>query len=195
MAYDFEQLQKLLRETRSIRRFKEDEKISIETLKEIIGLTRFTPSGRNLQPLKYKIVNKEQDCDNIFPNLKWAGYLTDWEGPSEGERPAAYIIQCLDTKLANNLLCDDGIELETLVLGSRTLGLGSCIIKSFNASAIRNILNLSEELAPLYVLALGVPAEQSFVEDLDSQNDDVKYYRDENGIMHVPKRSVEERLI
>lgn len=192
---EFIRFENLLQNARSIRRFRQDIRVERKTLERLVSLTRYTPSGRNLQPLRYRLVDDPAECEAVFQHLKWAGYLTDWDGPCEGERPTAYLIQCLDTDLTNNLLCDDGVELEALVLGARTLGLGACIIKSFNVKAVQEILRIEDKLALRYVLALGVPAESSEIEDIPAGCDDIRYRRDENGMMHVPKRSLDERLI
>lgn len=183
----------LLRKNRSYRRFHEQERISRETLLELLDLVRLCPSGRNAQPLRYHIACTPEACAAIFPNLAWAGYLTDWDGPAPGERPAAYLIQCLDTRIVPDCLCDDGIQLQTLLLGATERGLGGCIIKAFRNQPLRELLALPEYLKINYVLALGVPAETVFLEPM--RGDDCKYWRDAQGIHHVPKRSLEELLI
>lgn len=189
-------LKDLLKIDRSYRRFNENYQIERETLLKIIELTRYCASGRNLQPMKYYIVNEMEGCTNIFPLLKWAGYLTDWDGPAEGERPTAYIIQCLDTSLTKNYLCDDGIQLQTITLGAVSEGLGCCIIKSFNTVKLKEVLEISDNLEPLYVVAIGKPVEKVVIEDMDSQSkDEIKYYRTSDGIHHVPKRVLEELII
>lgn len=122
--------------------------------------------------------------------------MADWDGPEEGERPTAYLIQCLDTELTKNYLCDDGIQLQTITLGATALGLGCCIIKSFNAVKLKEILNLDENLAPLYVLALGKPVEEVVIEDLrGTTEENIKYFRTTDGVHHVPKRTLAELLI
>lgn len=83
-------IKELVMKTRSCRRFKE-EAISEELLRELVDLARLSASAANLQPLKYIISYKKEMNDIIFPKLKWAGYLKDWDGPEEGERPSAYI--------------------------------------------------------------------------------------------------------
>ncbi len=191
----FNALVELMREARSIRRFDESERIPEEKLRDIVGCVRLTPSGRNLQPLRYRILRTRQECEAIFPALAWAGYLTDWDGPAEGERPAAYIVQCLDTSLTTSLLCDDGIELEAMTLGARALGLGSCIIRSFKADVVAEVAGLSAEMKPLYVMALGVPSERSEIVAADGRDADIRYWRDREGTMHVPKRTVDDRII
>lgn len=190
---EYKELRELLRRNRSYRRFRQDERIGESMLEGLVELTRYCASGRNLQPLKYRIVCDEKECAGIFPALAWAGYLSDWDGPEEGERPSAYLVQCLDTSLTENLLCDDGLQLEAISLGAVTLGLGTCIIKSFNAARIKEALNIGESMKPLYVLALGVPEEEVEVEPM--QGGDVKYWRDENKIHHVPKRELHELLL
>lgn len=190
---EYKELRELLQRNRSYRRFRQDERLGESMLEGLVELTRYCASGRNLQPLKYRIVCGEKECAQIFPALAWAGYLPEWPGPEEGERPAAYLVQCLDTQLTENLLCDDGLQLEAITLGAVSLGLGTCIIKSFNAAAIKEALHLPASMKPLYVVALGVPEEVVEIEDM--QGDDVKYWRDENKIHHVPKRELKELLL
>lgn len=189
----FESLKELLLRNRSIRRFDESRKIDGESLKDIVSLTTLCASGRNAQPLKYRIANYDKECAAIFPLLAWAGYYTDWDGPEEGQRPTAYIIQCLDTSITSNPLCDEGLQLEALTLGATSLGLSGCIIKSFKPT-ISDVLNLPNHIKPVYVIALGYAAEKAHIVPL-KEDGDYKYYRDENDTQCVPKRSILEILI
>ncbi len=185
--------EQLLLADRSVRRFKSDIEITRELLERLVGLTRYCASGRNLQPLRYRIVDCPKEKDAIFPLLKWAGYYTEWDGPELSQRPAAYLIQCLDTDLTESCLCDDGLNLQAITLGATALGLGACIIKAFNAPALAEVLDLPEQLKPLYVLALGVPAEETKI--VPMTDGDYKYFRDEADAQCVPKRSLEELII
>ncbi|MDE7081950.1 MAG: nitroreductase family protein [Muribaculaceae bacterium] len=187
---------RLMAANRSIRRFDPAVKVTPETLRALVGLTRYCASGRNLQPLRYRMVSTPEECAALFPHLLWAGYYQDWDGPAEGERPAAYLVQCLDTRLAQDCLCDDGLQLEAITLGARTLGLGSCIIKAFNAPEAAKALHLPEYMKPRYILALGAPAEQVEIVGTDgSLEADIRYYRTPDGTHHVPKRPLDELLI
>ena len=193
---DFESLRKLIIANRTVRRFREDKEVSAETLEKLVELTRYCPSGRNAQPLRYVIVSSEEEREKVYPLLKWAGYFTDWDGPEKGERPAAYLVQCLDTKFGKDCLCDDGLQLEAITLGMHTLGLGGCIIKAFNAPKLAEEICLETRYAPRYVLAIGYPAEEVEIEDMSGDEDaDFKYYRTQDGIHHVPKRPLEELII
>ncbi|MCH5229482.1 MAG: nitroreductase family protein [Muribaculaceae bacterium] len=189
-------LKSLLKADRSYRRFDETYIVARETLIQMIELTRYCASGRNIQPMKYFIVNDKETCNLIFPLLKWAGYLLDWDGPVKGERPTSYIIQYLDTSITKNYLCDDGLHLQTITLGAVAQGLGCCIIKSFDINKLKEILNLKDNLEPLYIIAVGKPIEKVIIEDLDSKEiDKIKYYRSADGTHHVPKRKLEELII
>lgn len=193
---DFESLRQLMMTDRTVRRFQENREVSDETLERLVELTRYCPSGRNAQPLRYLPITSEDDKKKVFPLLKWAGYFQDWDGPEEGERPAAYLIQCLDTKYGKDCLCDDGLQLEAITLGMRTLGLAGCIIKAFNAPRLAEVLQLDSRFAPRYVLAIGYPAEEVRIEDMPMDDDaDFKYYRTADGVHHVPKRQLEQLII
>jgi len=90
-------IEELIKQNRSCRRFYQDEAVSLETLKWLVNLARLSASAANLQPLKYILANEPEKNAAIFSCLAWAGYLTDWPGPAEGERPAAYLIILGDT--------------------------------------------------------------------------------------------------
>jgi nitroreductase len=194
MVMKFEELKKLLEKDRTVRRFDESAPIDLDKLYALIELVRYCASGRNAQTLRYRIVSTQNDKNSIFPYLAWAGYYKDWDGPADGERPAAYLIQCQDTSLGNANLCDEGLQLQAITLGAITLGLNCCIIKSFNLSGIVESLNLPSRYKPLYVLAIGYPKEDVKIVDMKDDGD-FKYYRDENDVQCVPKRSLDELII
>lgn len=196
MAISFQELRDLMISNRTVRRFQENRDVELKVLENLVELTRYCPSGRNAQPLKYVIVTSEAMRESIYPLLKWAGYFEDWGGPDRGERPAAYLVQCLDTEYGKDCLCDDGLQLEAITLGMHTLGLGGCIIKAFNAPALGKLLNLESRYAPRYVLAIGYPAEVVLLEDMSgSENADFKYFRTADGVHHVPKRPLSELIL
>lgn len=184
----------LIIKNRSYRRFYESEKIEIQTIKELINLARLSASARNLQPLKYIISTDKETNNKIFPLLKWAGYLGDKGTPPEGERPSAYIIVLGDRNLTNSFFCDHGIATQSILLGAVEKGLGGCIIASVNHQELRKLLNIPDHYEIFHVIALGKPKEIVVIEDVKSDGD-IKYYRDENQIHHVPKRSLDEIII
>lgn len=186
-------LKDLIKKNRSYRRFHEEKSITKEALISLVDLARLSPSGRNLQPLKYFLSNDKKTNEIIFSNVAWAGYLKDWNGPIEGERPSAYIIQLGDTTLTNNFGHDPGIACQSILLGAVELGLGGCIIGSIKKAELHKKLNLPEHLEIVLIIALGYPKEKVVIEKLLS--DDIKYWRDESGVHHVPKRCLDDLII
>ncbi len=182
----------LILKNRSYRRFDHSVKIETAQIEKWIDLARLSPSGRNMQPLKYVISTNEKINSLIFPNLGWAGYLKEWIGPAENERPVAYVVVLLDKKLAETYYCDDGIAIQSILLGATEAGFGGCIIGSVNKSKVAKILQLPENLEILWVVALGKPVEKVVLET--AENGEIKYWRDEAKIHHVPKRPLEELI-
>ena len=192
---DFEKIRELLLHDRSVRRFDNSRPVSRATLTELVGLTCLCASGRNLQPLRYAIVSDREECAKLFPHLAWAGYYKDWAGPEENERPVAYLIQCLDTDLCKECLCDDGLQLQAITLGATALGLAGCIIKAFNRQKVAEAADIPPRYEPRYVLALGYPVEKVKLVDISATGGDYKYYRDAEATQCVPKRQVSEIII
>lgn len=179
---------------RSYRRFYGDYKIERGVLEELIELARLSPSGRNLQPLKYFISNEEKSNTEIFQALAWAGYLKDWDGPEEFERPTAYIVMLIDKNLTSSTpAIDEGIASQSILLGTVEKGLGGCIIQSVKRAELAAVLNIPDSLEIALVIALGKPKEE--VRIVAVKDDEIKYYRDSEGIHYVPKRDLKDIII
>ena len=123
-------LKDLILKNRSYRRFRQEVEVPMELLREMVEAARLSGSARNMQPLKYMLFNDPATCAEIFPTLAWAGYLKDWPGPEEGERPSAYIIQLGDLELSDDWWCDDGIAVQSMLLSGVEKGFGGCIVGS-----------------------------------------------------------------
>lgn len=189
-----EDVRRLLEEDRSIRRFDASRPVGVELLRRLVDLTRYCASGRNAQPLRYILVTSPTACDAIFPTLAWAGYYKDWDGPAKEERPTAYLVQCLDTTLGQNCLCDDGLQLQAITLGATAAGVAGCIIKAFNGPRLVEVLDLPSRYQPRYVVALGYRAEEARLVEMPADGD-FKYFRDEADCQCVPKRSLSQLII
>lgn len=187
-------MRELVEKSRSYRRFQGDKKITEDLLKELIELTRFCPSTGNIQPMKYMIVCDEEMNKKVYGNLAWAGYLKDWNGPSEEERPTGYIVILKDKSLMKTLSLDDGIVAQTICLGAANKGLGTCMIASIKRDELREVLNISEDFDISLVIALGYPNENVIIEDI-KEDGNFKYWRDEEENHYVPKRTIEEIII
>ena len=186
-------LKDLILKTRSYRRFYQSEQISKTLLTDWIDLARCSASARNAQSIKYIISTDVTLNAEIFEQLAWAGYLPNWKGPEEGERPSAYIVMLHDTLISGDYLCDDGIATQSILLGATESGFGGCIIYSVNRNKLKELLRLSDQFEIIQVLALGKPKETVVLDEMKAG--DVKYWRDENQGHHVPKRSLDEIII
>lgn len=183
---------KLVKEARTIRRFIESETISEEILTNWVDLARQSPSAGNLQPLRYHIVDTKEDCEKIFPFLGWAGALPNWAGPEEGERPAAYIIMLSEAE-KNSPDTDIGIAAQTIQLASRAEGYGCCMMGAIKRDKIHQALDLPANLGVRLVLALGKPAETVVMTEVN--DNDLKYWRDDEQVHYVPKRALKDILV
>jgi nitroreductase len=187
-------LKDLILKNRSYRRFDSDVPVSLETLRELVELARLSASVSNRQPLKYILCCDPKVNANIFPHLAWAGFLTDWGGPAEGERPAAYIVILNDKNIAAVPTVDHGIAAQSMMLGATERGLGGCMIGSIQKDDLRKTLDIPEQFEIVLVLALGKPAETVVIDDMESGGS-YRYYRDDEDLHHVPKRLSNDLIV
>jgi nitroreductase len=185
----------LIKQNRSFRRFYQDRALDIGTLIDLVDLARLSASAANLQPLRYILSVDSQKNSQIFSCLGWAAYLKDWNGPEEGERPSGYIIILSDSEKANDYVgYDCGIASQSILLGAREKGLAGCMIASIKRQQLRRLLNIDVRFKILLVIAIGEPKEEVVIETVGSDNS-IRYWRDNAGVHHVPKRNLKDIII
>lgn len=188
-------LNDLLKATRSYRSFDETHPVSREELTKIVAATRLTPSGGNKQPLKYYLSADAKTNAVIQPLTAWGALIRDqYQLPPQGHKPAAFIVICVDTNISPNPAAADkdvGIAAQTMLIKATEMGLGGLMIGAFQPQ-VKEALNLAPNLHVSLILAIGKPDETIVLEDAEES---VKYYRDANGVHHVPKRTLKELII
>jgi len=187
-------VRELVLKNRTYRRFYQDYPLDRATLRELVDLARLSSSGANLQSLKYLISTDPELNARIFPTLGWAGYLKEWDGPEEGERPSAYIVVLFDRNIAKTPFWDHGIAAQSILLGATERGLGGCMFGNIRKDELCSSLGIAEHLEILLVIALGKPKEEVRLVPLGPDGD-VKYYRDANGVHYVPKRALDDIIV
>jgi len=65
------------------------------------------------------------------------------------------------------------------------------MIGAVKRKELRNALHLPDYLEVLLVIALGKPREKVVIEDVE-KGGDIRYWRDDQDVHHVPKRTLEE---
>lgn len=188
-------LKDLVMKNRSYRGYDESYVVSREELEDMVEHARLTPSSVNRQPLKYYLAYEKEVVDKIQPLTAWAKALKITL-PHAGHCPTAFLIICQDTDIAPGLqsfLKDVGIVAQTMLLRATEMGLGGCMIGSFDKEKLHEVLDLPDNIVPLLTIAIGKPDETIVLEDALDQ--DVSYYRDEDDVHHVPKRPLQEFIL
>ncbi len=184
----------LILKNRSYRRFHQEVAIEQETLRELVDLARCSASASNRQALKFVLSHTSQKNALIFSCLGWAGYLENWPGPSEGERPSAYIIVLGDTEISKSFGVDHGIAAQSILLGAVDKDLGGCMLGSVKRDELRKILGLPPHYEILLAIALGKPKEKVVIDAVGPEGD-IKYWRDKDSVHHVPKRPLDDIIV
>lgn len=184
----------LIKKTRSIRRFDEAKPITEDIMMQLAEAARLSACAANLQTLRFYLSYNENTNQLIFPHLKWAGYLRYWDGPKDGERPTAYMIILAPAAASSFHLTDAGIAVQSMLLTASEHNIGGCIIASVDKNSLQTELKIAPEYSIVLVLALGYPAEKVIIEEVIDP-DDIEYWRDDEGVHHVPKRALEDIII
>lgn len=182
----------LIMKRRTVRKFKQEpiERIKLEKL---INAARFAPSAANIQPLKYKIIDNPNEVDQVFGNVKWAAYIAPQGNPCQEEKPVAFIAVLVDTEIkSSGYELDIGAAAQNIFLAALEEGIGTCWMGAINRDEIKKILQIPDRYILNTVIALGYSGENPVAED---ENGSIKYYKDAEGVLHVPKRKLEDIII
>lgn len=187
----------LLLSNRSYRGYDETYVFSRAQMEEFIDGTRKCPSAANLQPLAYYIAYEQDKVEQILSCTKWAAALPELNLPREGHHPTGFIVICQDTDVSSNLnssMIDIGIAAQSILLMAAEKKLGGLMIRNFDADHLKAVLSLADRYEPQLVIALGKPDEKIVLTDVKTDGS-TKYYRDENDVHYVPKRTLKSIII
>lgn len=181
-----------IRARRMVRKFRQ-RPVEHEVLEDLVDLARLAPSGMNLQPLKYRLVEDRGLVHAVAAHVHWAAYLAPAYDPAEEELPAAWVLVLGDTEIRKDGLDNDvGAAVENLLLGAVERGLGCCWLRAIDRDAIRSLLGLAPRYVVHSAVAVGYPAETPKAVPMAGG---VRYFVDADGNLAVPKRQLRDVLI
>jgi len=181
-----------IRQRRTIRRFTQDP-VPPAVLMKLVEAARLAPSGGNLQPWEFIIVQGKDLVAEVFGTLGWAGYIAPRGNPPAGERPTAYIVVLQNKEIKVATPCADlAAAIENMLLLAVEEGLGSCWIGSIKRERLATLLGIPSTHLLDSVIALGYPNEDSVTEECRESS--IRYWKDDAGVMHIPKRNLTEIL-
>jgi len=184
-------LYELIISRRTVRQFKQ-EPIERRVLKKMINAARLAPSAANAQPLEFVVVHEKEICQQIFPCLNWAAYIAPEGNPEAGKEPVAYIVTLVNKKIkSTEYEWDAGAAIENMILTAWEEKIASCWLLSVKREEVKTILKIPDHYLIDSVLALGYPHEKPVAEDMKKS---IKYWKDQDGRLHVPKRKLKNIL-
>ena len=115
-----------------------------------------------------------------------SGAHGDPGGDQQGAQPAAYIIVLINKDITPNQgEVDAAAAIENMILAALEEGVGSCWLGAIDRQQLQEIFGIPQSYKVDSVLALGYPAESPVLEEA---KDSIKYWKDKDGTLHVPKR-------
>lgn len=189
---NYNELKTLVKDARTTRKFKQDEKVSIQDLKDILDVARITSSAKNMQPIKYILVTKEEDVQKLAKTAQWAAHLKDWN-QSEDERPSAFIIMLNDKMIDGFPMFDAGASFTGISLASKAKGLSTCPMASIDKQLCQELFVIPDNFEVMIGIAIGVGDEK--IKLTDAKGADINYYRLEDETHCVPKRKLDQIII
>ncbi|MBQ3391724.1 MAG: nitroreductase family protein [Clostridia bacterium] len=180
---------------RTIRRF-DPKPIPEETLKKAVNVARLAPVGANAQSLKFCVVKTPELVSAVFDLSKWGMHLKDGSGrPKPGQLPTAWILILNDTDIkAQPMVQDIGAAAENIIIYATGEGIATCWLENIDRAAIAELLGLPENLKVCSSVALGYPGMAAREVPLP-ESGATPYYWGEDGVLCVPKRSLEDVML
>lgn len=154
----------MIKGRRSVRQYK-DEKVSRELMREIVELSRWSPSWANFQVARYTIVDNEEIIKNIYENgVNGFAYNMNTLKNAKGVMVLSYIKgksgTMGDNKAATSKgsqweMFDAGIACQTFCLAAHAKGVGTCIFGVIDDTAISKIVGLPKDETVASIITYG----------------------------------------
>jgi nitroreductase len=156
------EFEKLVRERRSIRRFK-SKQIDKQTLKRLLDAIILAPSAGDLQAYKICVVTNPQTKRRLAEAAWGQDFIAQ----------APLVLVFLQDKKASAIrygkrgellysLQDATIACTFAHLMATNIGLGSCWVGAYDDAKVTSIIKGSKDLFPIAILPIGYPAESPF---------------------------------
>jgi len=142
-----------IKQRRSIRQFTE-QAIERELLEQILDAARWAPTAGNQQRWRFIVVT-----DPIVKEM------VRKVSPGIFATPAAFIVICAERAPDASAwdewtyLADCAVAAQNIMLAAHALGLGSCVAISYARSALKEVLDIPDQVNPELIVTLGYPAE------------------------------------
>jgi nitroreductase len=140
---------------RSVRKYKQ-EPIDKELVKRLLDAARWAPSGGNIQPWIFIVIDDSRVLDVIRKISP--GYF--------GEAPLAILV-CSNKEKAYKIggalgrdyltIADCAMAVQNILLVAYALGLGTCVVKSFSHMAVKEVLDIPSGIEPELLVIVGHP--------------------------------------
>ena len=147
-------LSKAILERRSIRKFN-DEPINDNAIEKILDAARWAPNAGNYNSWRFIVVTSRSQIKLLLNFC-----------PGIDDVPGAIIVVCSKPKQkklkeATRLMymADSALAAQNICLTAYSLNIGSCIVVSFADKALREILEIPEDVQPYLLVTLGYAAE------------------------------------
>jgi nitroreductase len=180
------------RKRRTIRIF-QDKEVLFEILEKCVEAARLAPSARNTQELEFIAVNQAEKLEQLNGAVRFGGTAAK-KGQAKEEWAKAFIVIIADKKRSdeNYTPINVGIAAQAIVLSAFDQGIGSCMLGAIERNKIKEILEIPESYSLPLVIAMGYPKEKPVAENAKENN--LRYWIDKAGVLHVPKRAIENVL-
>ncbi|MBN2003007.1 MAG: nitroreductase family protein [Anaerolineae bacterium] len=137
---------------RSIRYFDDAKPVEKEKLDKLMQAAMAAPSACNIQPWEFIIVTQSDIVEKIRSSIKqFANYNTN-----------TIIVVCGSNDFIpwkDNGIMDCALAMGNIMIAAPTLGLGTVCIGGFDRQAVKEILNIPENVEPIGMLYIGYPKE------------------------------------
>lgn len=147
---------------RSVRAYRTDP-IPEDVLNRVLNAARIAPSGSNRQPTRYVLVEDPKARKELAKLCHKQSFIAE----------APVVIVACGREIPSDrggymgrfsMLVDVAIAVDHLTLAARAEGLGTCWIGSFDNAAIKDFLEVPEEVQVVALTPLGYPQGNPFKE-------------------------------
>lgn len=141
---------RVIKDRRTIRRYKKGVDIEEEKLRRIMEAGRLAPSAGNRQPWRFIVVKDEEAKRRLVDACRGQRFVAD----------ASVVIAVLgEPKTSRWYKQDPFIAASFMTLEAYEEGLGVCWIGAFDEDKVKSVLGIPDDLSVIILLTVGVPDE------------------------------------